>query len=111
MTKQPLWTIGEALQLVRLMQPLSRAYGYHLAMGGGVLNNGESTKDLDFYFLPLDNEGATDIAGLQKWLTTILGSGEDINDPKYGPSENYAAKWKFNNNGKRVDVFVAMSGS
>ncbi len=47
----PTWTLEEALILVRALQPTAWQYGYHLCLGGGVLNKGVSSKDLDLYFL------------------------------------------------------------
>lgn len=103
-----IWLLDEALVLVQLLQPQSRIYGYHLAMGGGVLNTGYSCKDLDLYFLPLDNVDDTpDVEGLKRWLEGVFGTSEPISDPEYGGETSaYAAKWKFVNMGKRVDVFV-----
>lgn len=48
-----MWTLEDGLAVVRSLQPLTRQFNYHLALGGGVLNNGASDKDLDLYFLPL----------------------------------------------------------
>lgn len=41
------WTLDEAVKLIRQMQPLAFECGYHLNLGGGVLNKGFSNKDLD----------------------------------------------------------------
>ena len=74
------WTLEEGLRLVRALQPSTRQYGYHLALGGGVLNNGESEKDLDLYFLPLNNPKVAkdNPEGLVKWLTGLWGDPEPI---------------------------------
>lgn len=53
------WTLTEALALVRDLQPISREYGYHLTLGGGVLNKGYSVKDLDLWWLPLNDASMT----------------------------------------------------
>lgn len=48
-----MWTLEDGLAVVRSLQPLTRQFNYHVALGGGVLNQGYSDKDLDLYFLPL----------------------------------------------------------
>ena len=46
------WTLDDALELIRALQPDSKRYNYHICLGGGVLNRGRAEKDLDLYFLP-----------------------------------------------------------
>lgn len=74
------WTLEDGLKLVRAIQNTTRKYGYHLTLGGGVLNNGKSKKDLDLYFLPLNNERMPpqDIPGLVGWLGGMWGKFESI---------------------------------
>lgn len=75
------WTIEEGLTLIRGLQPQAKAYGYHIALGGGVLNKGTSEKDLDLYFLPLDNKDlATNEIGLIGFLQEIWGMGTSLGD-------------------------------
>lgn len=47
-----MWTLGEALALVRSIEPVVAVVGWHVALGGGVLLRGESTHDLDLIFIP-----------------------------------------------------------
>ena len=72
------WTLEEALKLVRALQPGTREFGYHLALGGGVLNNGVSEKDVDLYFLPLDNQPPIRPDKLVEWLEGLWGKGENL---------------------------------
>lgn len=51
--KPVVWKLKDGLALVRKLQPETRQFGYHLTLGGGVLNTGKSRKDLDLFFLPL----------------------------------------------------------
>lgn len=51
-----MWTLAEGLEVVRGLQPESREFGYHVTLGGGVLNAGHSNKDLDIWYLPLNND-------------------------------------------------------
>lgn len=73
------WKLEDGLKLIRALQLATRKYGYHLALGGSVLNKGESQKDLDLYFLPLANvKYVEDLKGMVKWLTELWGPPEDI---------------------------------
>ena len=104
--KLPLWTLDSGLELVRFLQPLTRDYGYHLALGGGVLNNGLSHKDLDLYFLPLDDRDTyPDDEALVAFLNTLWGGGESLIDARYN-SKHYKHKRKYVVESARVDVFI-----
>lgn len=105
--KPVMWTLEDGLTLLRALQDDSRDYGYHLCIGGGVVNAGHSRKDLDLYFIPLDN-GGTNVEGLRSWLGRKLGEGSAIADPNYpeNPNSVYAVKLKYGPLGKRIDVFV-----
>ena len=104
--KFPLWTLESTLPLVRRLQPDTRQFGYHLALGGGVLNTGESHKDLDLYFLPLDDtDAAPDTDALVQWLDEQFGDGTSLIDARY-TSEHYKAKRKYPYGGFRIDVFI-----
>jgi hypothetical protein len=104
--KKPLWTLEEGLELVRRLQPASRAFGYHVALGGGVLNNGSSFKDVDVYLIPLgDTDNQTDTAGAIAWLESELGESENISEG-YAPGPAYAAKRSFAKDTKRIDLFI-----
>lgn len=106
----PLWTLDEARALIAQLQTKSRHYGYHLCLGGGVLNTGVSAKDLDLYFLPLDDDIEPQPIALLDWMQEELGDSESIpfgSDGKGNPgTSHYAWKHKFNHGGKRIDVFV-----
>ena len=106
MNRTPLWTLESALPLVRCLQPDTRQFGYHLALGGGVLNTGESYKDLDLYFLPLDDKDADpDTDALVAWLDEQFGVGESLIDFGY-TSKHYKAMRKYSYSGYRIDVFI-----
>lgn len=102
------WTLEGALDMIRALQPQTRQFHYHLCLGGGVLNNGQSEKDLDLYFLPLNyNSGKPDIPGLMKWLETVWGSSEVIGGGEYPESEApYIRRQKFRYGQQRIDVFI-----
>ncbi len=120
-----LWTLDGALPLIRSLQPKTRDFGYHLCLGGGVLNKGESNKDLDLVFCPLDNGKPSDPTGLLSYLEILWGRAysfyepnpngapdqEDFSDDSYSdmPDNNliYRNKVKFFYDGTdRIDVFI-----
>lgn len=117
------WRLDEALDLIRALQSDVRKFGYHLCLGGGVLNTGKSEKDLDLYFLSLDNQGTPNpdalIAHLENiWSckgVDIWGSGTIGPDPSEvqvleGPApanpSPYTVKLMFSYSNLRIDVFI-----
>jgi hypothetical protein len=80
-SKEPMWTLKDALELIKILQPESRKFGFHLTLGGGVLNKGESTKDLDLYFISLVNKNNPHkTEELVEWLTSLWGKPSKIGD-------------------------------
>lgn len=106
----PVWTIETGINFVRSLQDVSRKYGYHVALGGGVLNRGYSEHDLDVYFLPM---GGFDIAksdrnpqGLIALLSETLGNPQLLGKEYEGSVPLYKAAVKFNRNAvERIDCF------
>lgn len=82
------WTLDDALKLIRGIQPSVKGFGFHVALAGGVLNLGESDKDLDLVILPLDNKAHPEnVTGLVTWLTGLWGDGEAIGAAYAEPDE------------------------
>jgi hypothetical protein len=103
---RPMWTLDEALEVIRALQPITRDYSYHLALGGGVLNKGTSDKDLDLYFLPLDNGSETKPNELAAYLDEIWGVGEPIGGEGYQDMEGIIKrKYKYGRDA-RIDAFI-----
>ena len=98
------WVLDEALEIIRALQPESRRFGYHLCLGGGVLNKGESDKDLDLYFLPLGNQHSNP-RELVSWLSNMWGTPRDMAED-YPDEPPYLERLKFMYGQLRVDVFV-----
>ena len=104
-----MWTFQGAKPILDSCQALSRTFGYHMCLGGGVLNKGVSTKDLDIYFLPLDNnDSIPNPKGLLSALQALFfAKFEQLGKPYEGNSLPYIFKGKLVQvNGKRIDVFV-----
>lgn len=47
-----MWTLEEAIKLLRELEPTANAHGLHLGITGSVLYKGESQKDLDIVVYP-----------------------------------------------------------
>jgi hypothetical protein len=47
----PLWTLNDALPLIRKITSLAKRHGFSTALYGSVLAEGQSKKDLDLYFI------------------------------------------------------------
>jgi hypothetical protein len=83
-----MWELSEGVALVRAIQTRVREFGYHVALGGGVLNRGGSDKDLDLYFHPMCNEEIKeDYIALVDFLRSIWGEaiplGQDYGAPHH----------------------------
>lgn len=113
----PIWELNYALPLIRGLQTSIKPLGYHVALGGGVLNKGESDKDLDLYFIPLNNKDIKCIgsAKLISYLEQFWGPAEIIGaEYKYNSIENYERAIQFRRVGgdaiepiiQRIDCFI-----
>jgi hypothetical protein len=103
-----MWTLDESLKLIRTIQPEMKNYEYHITLGGGILNNGISNKDLDLFFLKLNNHTGQGW-GLFQYLSKIMGPLIGIRDsPDYheGDMWHYTYMYKGRYDGKRVDLFI-----
>lgn len=105
--KDPIiWTLQQGLDLVRTIQPRLHHMGYHVAIGGGVINKGYSTKDLDLYFFPLDLK---DQESLVPFLESLFGAAVPISmfDERYSDNRVFAQRLKFlQYDGGRIDIFI-----
>lgn len=99
-----IWTLEDGLDIIRAIQPDTRKFGYHLCLGGGVLNKGSSHKDLDLYFLPMGGPKSNP-DGLVSWLESMWSRPNDI-DPDYPHGLPYLRRLKFQYGELRIDVFV-----
>lgn len=104
------WTLEEGLSVVRSIQWSIKRLGFHVALAGGVLNNGVSNKDLDLVFLPLTNAERPKLADICTWLFETWGSPQDnLTDADPCVSYRHQASHiveKGPDAGKRIDVFV-----
>ena len=113
-SKSPaMWTLEGAKQYISWFQKAARINGYHLCLGGSVLNTGSSDKDLDLYFLPLGNHTPTNPTKLVSFLEVAYGKLEPIGNNYPGTELPYAFKGKmigYHHNPflpqQRIDVFI-----
>lgn len=98
------WSLSDALDLIRTIQPRLHERNWHVALAGGVLNNGSSMKDLDLVFLPF-NDGAskTDIL---PFLCELWGEGRAMGEAEYDRVGLFSAMAKFYIGPRRIDAFV-----
>ena len=99
------WELEDALVLIRALQPQTRRFHYHLCLGGGVMNTGRSSKDLDLYFLPLSNGSTPKPSELLEWLEGMWGACESLGDYPTVAAP-YVECGKFMYGLQRIDVFV-----
>ncbi len=57
-----MWTIENALPVVRSIAVIGREHGFSVALYGSVLVAGESGKDLDLFFIASENRTCADHA-------------------------------------------------
>lgn len=106
----PLWTLEDALNLVRSTQEALTPIGWYIGLTGSVLFKGESYKDLDLIFYPkttanIDTDALLKTlkdSGFNPWLSMdqihAIWRSIGSNDTKN------VSSWKYQ--GKRVDVFI-----
>lgn len=108
-----MWDLDAGLLVVRMLQQDVRAYGYHVAIGGGVVDNGVSNKDLDLYFLPMggfnDRRWRKDPEGLIRYLENLWGLSASLSNDEYGEQKEMIYKKAvkfFRNKQERIDCFI-----
>ena len=76
------WDLASAVNFIRALQPEAHSSGWNLCLGGGVLNNGFSTGDLDIVAVPrgvhLPQPPDTE---LLQWFPCHIGNPLVINNP------------------------------
>jgi hypothetical protein len=106
------WYLADALVLLRELQAIAWPAGWHLALGGGVLNHGYSDKDLDLYVLPIySRPDLVDELTILSRLADILDSkhpeGEPVCSFQGNPHECYTYAMRFSYRGKQpVELFI-----
>lgn len=109
MAPQGDWTMSEAMELVKHVDPKLRAAGFSMGVLGSVLIKGYSTDDLDIVVYPL-SAASNDHDDAVKALTVAgmeLRCPRDWVTRRWRQTGSQDTKWVevWRWNGKRVDVF------
>lgn len=110
-----MWTLGDALILVRELEPKFQVEELHLGITGSVLFTGESKKDLDFIVYPHTTHTFTSYEWVSKNVGEILEAYgmERVADVKKvhkiwrrknSDDLKWCEVWEYQ--GKRIDVFI-----
>lgn len=98
-----MWTLDEGLVVARSLEPVAVAFGYHVALGGGVLLRGASEKDLDVMLYP--HGGDKIVLNTLGFHNTLNAMFKDFSTAsKYGP-DHTVYRGYCRDTGKRVDFF------
>lgn len=107
-----MWTLDQALSLIRKNQQTFMEAGWFIALAGGVLNKGESVHDLDLVAVPMKT-GKNHLVDLHNTLTYIgwtrTHEAEQMREhwkSKGSPDGKYVEVYQ-TDDGRRVDVIVA----
>lgn len=108
-SKAPLWTFELAQPFIAGLQVSAKQLGYHIALGGGVLNNLKSDKDLDLYFLPMQNGEESDPESLLRVLEEAWSKLQPFsNNDAYSKMDDgiWTFKGKIICQGRRIDIWI-----
>lgn len=114
------WTLNEAIDVIRRLQPFAHQYGFSLSLGGGVLNNGSSYKDLDIVALHFHGPDISDEVKLLKLFDRLYYNDDEQRwrdgSEKYDGKEAearatqkdtlYIFDYDIPGEHKRIDLFV-----
>jgi hypothetical protein len=105
MERPIIWTLPEAITVIQAYQSTFRAYSYHVGICGGVINNGNSRKDLDLLVCRLQTkeEGCHFRELLEGWLKKEFHAKQvDFDEYQYITFRLY----KGNLHGKPIDFMI-----
>ena len=103
-----MWTLDDALTLIRQHQPLALKADCNLGLAGGVLNTGASTNDLDVLCVPRCARRKPDIATIVNAFFGPYQSPEILSEYD-GTDDELSGRMIFRGQvapGKRVDLIV-----
>lgn len=107
------WNMTAAVAFLRRLEPVLESVGWHCALGGGVLQKGESAHDLDVVVFPRSSKrvdmtklrNALRAAGLRQWMnaSTLRRRWRE----KGSDDEKHVEVWMLDK--RRVDIIVPMA--
>lgn len=99
---KPLWTIEQGLELARKWEKILAPKGIHVALGGSVLREGKSTKDVDIFVYP--HKAQMDARHILAEVIPLL-DGDPIDASEYHDDDAKVVYCGYVNK-KRVDIFI-----
>lgn len=96
-----MWTLDEAIEFLRCINPWIQQFNYHCGIIGSIPIKGFSNNDLDICILPYENKKEVQEYGLTKYLDSIGAI----------PCAHYENRYRkvyklIKENNKTVDFFV-----
>lgn len=101
---ETVWILDDAISLCREIEPTLAVNGYHVAIGGSVLRDGKSSKDLDIFIYPHRTTECCDIESIHGVLYSHhrMLHWRKHSHENYGDGKNV---WSARRDGKRIDFF------
>jgi len=105
-----MWELETALGLIRALNPPAQEVGFSVALGGSVLYEGSSKKDLDLIVLPLNGEcydinKFRDLLKSSGWGRRFTAAEVKRQWAKKGSSDTKNVEIWLTPSRKRVDIF------
>lgn len=98
-----MWTLEQAVELLRMLEPVAISQGFHVALGGSVLIRGSSDKDLDIFIYP---HKTADKIAFECLLSKLGDFGiSDFNKAEHAHYGDDKAVYRSGYKGKRIDWF------
>jgi hypothetical protein len=94
-----------AVALIRLMEPLVAAIGYHTALTGSVLYTGGSDKDTDIIIYPHDPKHPREDQEIMTALAPLGITGAPIIHPNVVAHYALRNVWRCEYQNRRIDLF------
>lgn len=95
------WELVDAIDYARYAEQVGKPLGLHIALGGGVLHNGWSDKDIDLVVVKHGNEH-TSRSDLERLALALKWDVWDVRE--YGPERSTAIC--LDESGRRIDLIA-----
>lgn len=99
-----LWTLEQGVEVCQRLERILSVDGFHCALGGSVLRDGESQKDLDVFIYPHKSSGEDFTELLTKVIRPHLDGDWAHHDHKH--YNDLKKVYSGCIEGKRVDLFL-----
>lgn len=101
-----MWTLEQGVDFARGLEGSTLPYGWHVALGGGVLHRGGSMKDLDLIFKPRYGALVPDLyIALKAIGMTQVRTARQMRGGWAEPDPTHVEEWR-DHRGRRIDVII-----